>query len=425
MHAILATVGTDGDVIPHVGLGIKLRARGHQVTLAAPEPYRGLAGDLGLGFKALVTAEETGRMLADPDLWHPLRSGRMMARWGTALLPRQYELLAGLAGGPASVLIANPGLLAARVVQDRGICPLATLLLQPGLLTSISAPPEMPGGLTLPRGTPRAVGLLYWAAIEAVGYLLVCGSLNRLRAGLGLPPVRRVFGWWLSPQLVVGLFPEWYAAAQPDWPGQIRLAGFGRYDGDRGGDLADDIRSFCQDGPPPVAFTLGTGMRHGAEFFRAAAAACDLLGARGLLLTKYPEQLPARLPAGVRHCAFAPFRHLLPLCAAIVHHGGIGTTAAALTAGTPQLVLPLAWDQPDNAERVQRLGVGIRLGPRQRTAGHLARALSRLMAPNVRARCRVIASKVGKVDGLEMAAEWIESLAARPREAVRDDKTGR
>jgi UDP:flavonoid glycosyltransferase YjiC (YdhE family) len=410
MHAILATMGTDGDVFPYLGLGVQLRARGHPVTLAAPEPYRDLVADLGLGFRPLVTAAEASRMLADPDLWHPLRSGRMMARWGVGLLPRQYELLAALAAGPESVLVANPGVLAARLVQEKRICPMATLLLQPGLLPSTAAPPEMPAGLTLPRGVPRPVGRLYWAAIDAAGYVLVCGPLNRLRAALGLGPVRRLFRWWLSPELVVGLFPPWYAAPQPDWPARLRLAGFGRYDGGRGGELADDVRSFCQAGPPPVAFTLGTGMTHGAAFFRVAAAACESLGARGLLLTRYAHQIPARLPPGVRHCAFAPFRQLLPLCAAVVHHGGIGTTAAALAAGTPQVVLPLAWDQPDNARRLQGLGVGIRLGPRQRTAGHLARALARVMTPEVRARCRAEADRVGNVDGLEVAAQWVEGL---------------
>jgi UDP:flavonoid glycosyltransferase YjiC (YdhE family) len=413
MHAILATMGTDGDVFPFIGLALQLRARGHQVTLAAPEPYRNLAADLGLGVCPLVTAEETGRMLADPDLWHPLRSGPMMARWGAGLLPLQYELLAALAAGPGSVLVANPGVLAARLVQEKRLCPMATLLLQPGLVPSMSAPPEMSAGLTLPRWAPPPVGRLYWAALDAVGYLVVGGPLNRLRSTLGLRPVRRVFRWWLSPELIIGLFPPWYAAPQPDWPARLQLAGFGRYDGDLGGDLADDIRSFCQAGPPPVAFTLGTGMTHGAAFFRAAAAACELLGARGLLLTKYPHQIPARLPRGVRHCAFAPFRHLLPLCGAVVHHGGIGTTAAALAAGTPQVVLPLAWDQPDNARRVQALGVGIRLGPRQRMAGHLARALWRLMTSEVRARCRAVADRVGKEDGLEVAAQWVEGYATR------------
>jgi hypothetical protein len=142
MHAILATMGTDGDVFPYVGLGVQLRARGHPVTLAAPEPYRELAADLRLGFRPLVTAAEAGRMLADPDLWHPLKSGPMMARWGAGLLPRQYGLLAGLAAGPGSVLVANPGVLAARLVQEKRLCPMATLLLQPGLLPSTAARPR-------------------------------------------------------------------------------------------------------------------------------------------------------------------------------------------------------------------------------------------------------------------------------------------
>ena len=149
--------------------------------------------------------------------------------------------------------------------------------------------------------------------------------------------MRRVFRWWLSPDLVIGLFPGWYAAPQPDWPRQLRLAGFGRFDGARA-ELPEDVRRFCEEGSPPIAFTLGTGMTHAAGFFRTAVAVCDALGTRGLLLTKYPEVIPARLPPGVRHCAFAPFRQLLPLCAAVVHHGGVGTTAAALEAGCPQLV---------------------------------------------------------------------------------------
>src|SRR5205809_725560 len=83
------------------------------------------------------------------------------------------------------------------------------------------------------------------------------------------------------------------------------------------------------------------------------------------------QQLPTPFPRAVRHVAFDPFQELLPLCTAVVHHGGIGTTARALAAGTPQLVLPLAWDQPDNAARVGRLGAGSSLGARHRSAARL------------------------------------------------------
>ncbi|MBN9524480.1 glycosyltransferase family 1 protein [bacterium] len=409
MHVVLATVGTDGDVFPHLGLGAVLRGRGHRVTLTAPEPYRAGAEARGLGFEPLVTADETARMLADPDMWHPLRSGRMMARWGAPLIPRQYEVLARLVGEEPAVLVANPGLLAARVVQERLGVPTASLLLQPGLIPSVTAPPEMTGGLTPPHWLPRPLVRLYWRGVDAAGAVLVGRDLNRFRRQFGLAPVRRVFRWWLSPQLVIGLFPPWYAAPQPDWPPQLQLAGFGRFDG-ADDPLSVDVEAFLRAGPPPVAFTLGTGMAHAAAFFRTAVAACEALGVRGLLLTKFGHLLP-RLPALVRHCRFAPFRRLLPRCAAVVHHGGVGTTAAALETGCPQVVVPLAWDQPDNAARVEALGVGTTLGRRQRTRGALAAALARVTTPGACDRARVAAAKARGADGLAVAAGWVEELA--------------
>lgn len=409
MHVILATIGTDGDVFPHVGLAAALHARGHRVTLAAPETYRARAQALGTEFCPLVSVAEVDRMLADPDLWHPFRSGMMMARWGGPMISRHHKALAALCSDPDSVLVANPGVLAARLVQEKLGVPMVSLLLQPGLLPSSTAPPQMPGGITIPAWLPHSFRRLYWLAVDAAGFALVARSLNRVREELGLPPVRRLFRWWLSPKLVIGLFPDWYAAPQPDWPPQLRLAGFGRFDGTRT-ELPEEVRMFCEEGPAPIAFTLGTGMTHADGFFRNAVSACNALGARGLLLTKYPGVIPTRLPPWVRHCAFAPFRQLLPHCAAVVHHGGVGTTAAALEAGCPQLVLPLAWDQPDNAARVAELGVGLGLGSRCRTSGHISHALAQLMTKEVDDRCRAVATRACEANGLDRAASWVEEF---------------
>ena len=409
MHFILATVGTDGDVFPHIGLGAVLRRRGHRVTLAAPETYRHRAQTFDLEFCPLVSSDEVRQMLADPDLWHPFRSGWMMARWGGPMIPRQYEALAKLADQSDSVLIANAGVLAARLVQEKRGVPMATLLLQPGLIPSCTNPPEMPGGVTIPNWLPHPLRRMYWLGIDAAGYAMVSPPLNRMRRALGLAPVTRLFRWWLSPDLVIGLFPNWYAPPQPDWPAQIRLSGFGRFDGAHA-QLPEEVEKFCKDGAPPIAFTLGTGMSHAGRFFRAAVAACESIGARALLLTKFKEILPRNLPSGIRHCAYAPFRQLLPRCSAVVHHGGVGTTAAALEAGSPQLVLPLAWDQPDNAARINDLRVGLSLGPRHRSSRHLAQALSQLMSPEVRQRCQVIAQRSAGADGFEIAADWVEQL---------------
>ena len=127
MHVILATVGTDGDVFPYVGLGRVLHTRRHRVTLAAPETYRTRAAAANLEFAPLATAEEVDRMLADPDLWHPFKCGIMMARWGASMMRRQYDTLVELAQQQGTVLVANPGLLPARLVQQKLNVPLASL----------------------------------------------------------------------------------------------------------------------------------------------------------------------------------------------------------------------------------------------------------------------------------------------------------
>jgi rhamnosyltransferase subunit B len=413
MHAILVTMGTDGDVFPYVGLGASLRGRGHRVTLAGPEPYQGLAADHGLSFHCLVSRAATDEFLASPDLWHPIKSGLHGARWGARFIRGQYELLTELAREADALIVTNPGILASRLVQERHGKPVATLLLQPGLLPSLCAPPVMPA-LPLPQWAPRWAWHIYWRMVDAVGDLLIGGELNRVRESLGLPPVRRLFRWWLSPQLVIGMFPEWYAAPQADWPPQLRLAGFPRFEPGASAGLPAQLVDFCRAAAPPIAFTPGTGMRHGAEFFQTAVEACGMLGRRGILLTRHTHQLPTPLPDAVRHVAFAPFGELLPLCAAVVHHGGIGTTARALAAGTPQLVLPMAWDQPDNAARVRRLGAGSSLGARQRSAARLAKALSELLKPEAQTRCRALSARFGDDDALERAAVWLEELHSSP-----------
>jgi rhamnosyltransferase subunit B len=152
---------------------------------------------------------------------------------------------------------------------------------------------------------------------------------------------------------------------------------------------------------------------HAAGLFRAALDACRLLGVRCLLLTKYEHQLPAPLPPFARRCAFAPFQQLFPHCAALVHHGGVGTGAKALAAGTPQLILPLAYDQRDNAARVKRLGVGNWLKASQRGGAQIAKALAGLLTPSVQTRCRAVAAQFGDDDALETAARWLEELAQR------------
>jgi rhamnosyltransferase subunit B len=112
MHVLLVSVGTDGDIFPYVGLGRKLRARGHQVTLTASAQYESLATAHGLAFHALVSTEEHDELFGHPDFWNALKNAPLMARWGMRFLQRQYDLLSKLVTED-TVLVASPGVLAA------------------------------------------------------------------------------------------------------------------------------------------------------------------------------------------------------------------------------------------------------------------------------------------------------------------------
>ncbi len=410
MHAILVSLGTDGDVFPFVGLGIRLRAQGHRVTLVANEHYQAAAVRRGFAFRGLVSNQETKELIGNPDIWHPVKSAIVGAQWGRRVLERQYALLAELARDKDAVLVAYPPVFVARLVHEKLSCPLVSLVVMPWMILSLSAPPTMAGAIQLPRSAPRWVVKLYWRLLEEAANLLIGRYVNRIGRSLGLQPIRNIYRWSFSPRLVIGMFPDWYAPPQPDWPPQMRLAGFPLFDGGNGEELPRGLLEFCRGGQPPVALTFGSGMMHGAQLFRNAIEACKILGQRGILLTKFGEQLPTPLPPYIQHCDYAPFGKLFPLCSGVVHHGGVGTTAQALAAGIPQLILPMAWDQPDNAARIKRLGAGHWLSPNS-SGVQIASALANLMTPATRTRCRAVAASFGNGDPFAFAAQWIEKTA--------------
>ncbi len=410
-HAILACYGTDGDVYPFLALGTVLRDRGYRVTLVTREHFADQAATAGLAFRSLVSRNETDELFTQPDVWHPVKGPLLMMRWGVPFIERQYAMLAELAANKGALLISHPGVFAARILQEHCGTPLISVILQPWMIHSLCMPPVMMGGLTLPRWAPSPAGQLYFRVIDGLGDWLIGREVNRLRSSFGLKPMQRIFRWWFSPHLVLGMFPSWFGEPQSDWPSQIKLGGFPLDDGRGNGSVPDKTLKFCGAGSPPLAFTFGTGMLHAAEVFRECIQACRLLRRRGLLITKFRSQLPAELPSFMHHCEFAPFQDLFPLCATVVHHGGIGTVAKALAAGVPQLILPFAFDQLDNAVRVKDLGAGDFLTARQRTPQRIAAALHKLIAPEAAESVQALAERFKTRSGLECAADEIETFA--------------
>jgi UDP:flavonoid glycosyltransferase YjiC (YdhE family) len=172
------------------------------------------------------------------------------------------------------------------------------------------------------------------------------------------------------------------------------------------------VREFLAAGSAPVAFSPGSANNEAHHFFEAAVDACQRLGRRGILLTKYDHQLPPKLPESVYHVGFVPMSQLLPQTAALVHHGGIGSCSQGFAAGVPQVVRPMSYDQFDNSRRVVRLGVGSEISVRRFTGARVADALAALLAsPTVASRCRDLAGRCNGSAALSAACDALEELA--------------
>jgi rhamnosyltransferase subunit B len=414
MHFLLTALGSYGDVHPMMGLGAALRERGHEVELLASGYFEEEIRGCGLGFVPVGTREQYLELTRLPDLWHPRRSLRLIVKHSLKhFLESMYHQIAERYR-PGETVIAAHGLdLASRVARDKLGVPVASVVYAPMALWSSVSPPKLPTGWM----SARLPGWLNQAQF-AVGDRLVLRPLvgppvNRLRADLGLPPVHKLLpDWWYGSGCTLCLFPEWFAAPLPDWPPGTKCVGFPLWDGGDSRPLSEACQAFLAAGDAPIVFTPGTANRQGGAFFETAVEVCRRLGRRGLLLSKFDEHLPARMTEQVQRFDFEPLSRLLPHAAAFVHHGGIGSSSQALAAATPQLIRPLAFDQPDNAARLIALGVAESLSPRRFNRDRTAAALDRLMSSEtVRENCDRAARRCDPLAAKERACEVLESLA--------------
>jgi rhamnosyltransferase subunit B len=412
LSILLPAIGSSGDVNPVIGLGKALKGRGHDVTVATNAFFTEQVAAGGLGFAELGTRQEAETLMRDPRLWHPRRGFGSIVE--LALLPniaRLYRLIEERRG-PNLVVAATTLCLGARVAQDRLGVPTATIHMQPSVLRSLVDNGRL-WRLDMGPGMPRAVKrALFWFMDTVYAERKVGPGLNAFRAEVGLPPVRGIFsGYMHSPELVLGLFPEWYAPPQPDWPANTRLTGFVLEDGGGEPDAHAEADAFLASGAAPVLVTPGSAAMDREAFFKRTIAACASLGARAMLVTNHPAQLPRALPPGIRAFPYLPFSRVLPRCSAIVYHGGIGTLAQAIRAGIPHLVVANAHDQPDNGQRIERLGIGLTLSQSAYRASRAAAAISHLIGSDeIRRRCRVLSPRIDSEASLSRACALIEGL---------------
>ncbi len=391
---VLTTIGSLGDLHPYIAIALGLKARGHEAVIATGECYRKKVEALGLGFHPLRPDSD---FVDDPVAMRRIMDFRLgsihvLRRTILPAVRDSYEDTLAAAEG-ADLLVSHPLAFATRLVSEARCIAWASTAVTPLVFGSAYDPPALPGIPDLSKYL-RFLGPRFWRPLRRSltrATRAWAKPLDRLRAEIGLPPAPDnplVDGH--SPLLVLTLFSKRLADKQPDWPAQTIHTGFLLYDRDGGAGPDPELARFLDDGPPPVVFTLAVSAAMVAgPFFEHSIAAAKSLGRRAvLILGKGGRDRPASLPEGVAAFDYAPFSELFPRAAAVVHAGGIGTTGLAMRAGRPMLVVPHAHDQPDNADRLARLGVARTLSPRRYTPARVADELRRLLDDPAFARRR-------------------------------------
>jgi UDP:flavonoid glycosyltransferase YjiC (YdhE family) len=316
----------------------------------------------------------------------------------------------------ADLLVAHATTFATRLVAEKTGIPWVSTMVSPAGFFFAHAPPLLPGFPGLSQRL-RFLGPAFWGPLwRSLKWATRhwAKPWYVLRKELGLPPTNDpnplVDGQ--SPLLHLALFSPHLAAKQPDWPVQTVVTGFPLFDGDGEAGLPPDLVRFLDEGPPPIVFTLGSSAASIAgRFYEQSVSAASRLGRRAVLILGDQQVIPPSLPKGMAAFPYAPFSKLFPRAAAVVYPGGVGSTGLAMRAGRPMLVVPHAHDQPDNADRLTRMGIARTIYRRRYTAARAATELGLLLDdPEYARRATQVQELVEQEDGVKTACDALEGL---------------
>jgi UDP:flavonoid glycosyltransferase YjiC (YdhE family) len=400
---VITTAGTLGDFVPFIALGKRLTRRGHDVRLAvnpAMLPLVAAAGLRGVRCGPTFGPTEARGRAAVFDAWTPMADDDVRRLWPSFEMEATYHDLAG-ACVDADLLIASSLASAASMVHEKTGVPWVSVSL-------------------LPEEWPHADDTAFAASTEHTHlWLEWYAHVNTVRTRLGLPPLvpeparqQR----YSNDLVLLASSPEFSQPVLTDFP-HARITGFWFDDDSTDWTPGDDLRHFVEPEPRPFVLTFSSLPLADPQAVVAVHAAAAMQLRRRLLVQAGWANLDATyLPASVDRSSifFAgaiPHAWLFARAAAVIHHGGIGTSAQALRCGCPMLVEPYGNDQFFNALRVVRLGVGVAAHPHRLTVDGLVRLLGeKVLTDTVRQRASQVAARLRHEDGLQAACDEIETL---------------
>jgi sterol 3beta-glucosyltransferase len=432
MIITIPTAGTRGDVQPAIALGLGLKKAGYRVRLVAFEEYRSLVADYGLDFFPLqVNMQSLLEKHGKANFFEPGSTQIFFIPLLIRLFNEMYEqtaidILAAASGSsteePSGAIVGNPATstIAFAVAEKLGACYIETSGF-PGWVTRsfpsifwpwISSPSD--GG-----GWRGAYNRLTYAPFGWMANIGMTPAVNRCRKKvLGLPPLSPSGSFQKRAAMGAPALAHFSAHILPppvDWPSFVHVTGYFFLD-TPAFTPSPELQRFLEADPPPVYIGFGSmPSRDPAQMARLVTKALRLAGRRGLLLAD-PGLLgeglaKEEIDQDILAIGSIPHDWLFPRCAAVVHHGGAGTTAAGLRAGVPSILVPILADQLLWARRIEDLGVGPKSIPRAKlTADRLAEAIIKAVTDrSMRQHAAELGEKIRSEDGVGNAVEIIDN----------------
>ncbi|PRY38873.1 glycosyltransferase [Umezawaea tangerina] len=396
MRVLLSTYGSRGDVEPLVALAVELRVLGVEVVVCAPPDFAERLAGVGVGFVPVGPSASALTVAAPAPSSIPERAARLVAE--------QFEVVAGAARGCDAMVVTGmtPTAAGALSVAEMVGVPAVSVTFQQLTLPSPHRAPLAYPGRELPVDVTdnRALWDLDAESVEE----LFGEALNSSRVANGMAPVRGVRDHvigdrpWLATDPVLDPWRE---------PAYFDVVQTGAWVVPDERPLPDDLVAFLDAGAPPVYVGFGSMPMHGsADVAQDAVEAVRAVGHRVVVLRGWAGLAPVDLRDDCFVVGEVNQRALFGRVAAVVHHGGAGTTTTATRAGAPQVVVPQLADQPYWAGRVADLGVGVAHDGPTPTVGSLTAALAKVLAERTRERAAAVAGTI-RTDGAAVAARLL------------------
>lgn len=415
---VVTTFGSTGDLNPFVALGLALRSNGHDVLFAVEDNFQQQVSLLGFPVRVLTgdQAKAIGpysHQIFNSD--QPLTSLKLLLdRYILPTLPAKVAELREICQ-EADLLISVASQFAASIVADLIQIPWIAVILTPSTLPSASIAAH-PLSAQLPGSLQRLSNRFSWFLGGMFLRQVVDKPVNRLRRTLHVPP-RSDLMWTgnLSPRFTAMAVSSALVPRPDDWPEFVQMTGFCFWDGSADWQLPETLKAFLHTRKPVVAVTAGTVALEEralfAPYFQTSIESILACGARALLINAPDNTISPEHCEDVLHVSFAPFSEAFPACAAVIHHGGIGTIAQCLRTGVPALVVPGGMDQPFNAAQVVQRKAGVWIPRKRYTARRARQALKALLdTPTYKEHARKIQAQITREDGVATLCTEVERI---------------